>query len=219
MQKVLYLLQSYYCNKGEFLHTIGYVRISNPEKQDPASQIKLMQDRGIAMMDIFVDGASGGIEPLKRPAYRKMIDRLAVGDVTELVVSEFSRIGRTVHESLMEVLSIQQRHIKIQSLSETEKFINELPIDMQPILISAMMYSASLERKHIKERTKWGMDNAKEKGTKSGNPIGRPTVKVDFEAVKKLVEEKDLKEAQAIRVLGIKARTFYAAKKARAPEG
>jgi len=201
------------CNKGEFLHTIGYVRISNPEKQDPASQVKLMQDREIVIEDIFIDMASGTIPPLKRPQYKKMIDRISKGDITELVVSEFSRIGRTVNESLMEVLSIQQKHIKIQSLASTEKFINELPVDMQPILISAMMYSASLERKHISERTKWGMDNAKEKGTKSGIPIGRPKVEVDFEAVRKLVEEKNLKEAQAIRVLGIKARTFYAAKK------
>lgn len=195
------------------MHTIGYVRISRPESQDPASQVKLMQDRKIAIEDIYIDMASGTVPPLKRTQYKKMMDRISKGDVTELVVSEFSRIGRTVHESLMEVLTIQQKHIRIQSLADTEKFINDLPVDMQPILISAMMYSASLERKHISERTKWGMDNAKDKGTRSGKPIGRPIVTVDFEAVKKLVDEKNLKEAQAIRVLGIKPRTFYAAKK------
>lgn len=201
------------------LRKIGYVRISKEESQDPASQIKLMQDLGILIDDIFIDMASGAVPPLKRPQYKKMIDCISKGDITELVVSEFSRIGRTVNESLMEVLSIQQRKILITSLSEHEKMINTFPVDAQPILISMMMYAASLERKHISERTKWGMENAKAKGTRSGKPIGRPTVSIDFDAIKKLVEEKNLKEAQAIRVLGIKPRTFYAAKKHAKQEG
>ena len=192
---------------------VGYVRISRAESQDPASQVKLMQDRGIVIQDIYIDSGSGTVPPLKRIQYKKMVDRLNEGDINELVVSEFSRIGRTVHESLLEILSIQQKHIRIQSLSDTEKFINDLPVDMQPILISAMMYSASLERKHISERTRWGMENAKEKGTRSGRPIGRPEVKIDFDAVKKMMADKNLKEAQAIRVIGYKARTYYATKK------
>ena len=195
------------------MHTIGYVRISRPESQDPASQIKLMQDRGIVYEDIFVDMASGSIAPLKRQSYKKMSDRLSQGDVTELVVSELSRIGRTVHESLMEVLKIQQMGIRIQSLSEMERMINDLPAGLQTIIISAMMYSAQLEREHIRERTRWGMVNAQQKGTKSGKPIGRPTISIDFDAVKDLIADKNLKEAQALRVLGIKSRTYYAAKK------
>lgn len=195
------------------MHKVGYVRISRPESQDPASQIKLMQDQGIPMEDIFIDSASGGIHPLKRPAYANMIKRLQKGGIDELVVSEFSRIGRTVHESLLEILNIQKMQIKIISLSKSENMINDMPIGFQPVMISAMMYSAQLERDHIKERTKWGLNNAKMNGTRSGRPIGRPHVSVDFDAVKKLMEEKYLKEAQAIRVLGIKARTYYAAKK------
>ena len=193
------------------MHTLGYVRISRPESQDPASQIKLMQERGIAVTDIFVDAASGSVPPLKRPSYAKMVTRIEGGNISELVVSEFSRIGRTVQESLMEVLSIQKRGIKIISLSNSESMINDLPVGLQPVIISAMMYSAQLERDHIRERTKWGIENAKLKGKK----IGRPEVVVDFDGVKKMMEEKFLKEAQAIRVLGIKPRTYYAAKKKR----
>jgi putative DNA-invertase from lambdoid prophage Rac len=194
------------------MHTLGYVRISRPESQDPASQIKLIQERGIVVDDIFVDAASGVVPPLKRPSYAKMMARIEEGGISELIVSEFSRIGRTVQESLMEVLSIQKRGIKIISLSKSESMINDLPVGLQPVIISAMMYSAQLERDHIRERTKWGIENAKLKGKK----IGRPQVVVDFDGVKKMMEEKFLKEAQAIRVLGIKPRTYYAAKKKRA---
>lgn len=196
------------------MHKIGYVRISRPESQDPASQIKLMQDQEIIMDNIFIDSASGSITPQKRPAYGNMIKRLNKGDVDTLVVSEFSRIGRTVQESLMEILTIQKMNIKIVSLSKSESMINELPVGLQPVIISAMMYSAQLERDHIRERTKWGLNNARINGTRSGKPMGRPIVDIDFAAVKKLMDEKYLKEAQAIRVLGIKPRTYYAKKKA-----
>lgn len=207
-------MQPYDCNKGEFLQTLGYVRISNPEKQDPASQVKLMQERGIDIDNIYIDMVSGGVAPSDRVAFKKLKERISKGDISELVISEYSRIGRDMIESLSEVLSLLKLNIRIQSLSEREKMINQYPtVTMQLFAVLMSLDSAQQERDHIKERTRWGMQNAKQKGTKSGKPIGRPCVPVDFGAVQKLVEEKGLKEAQAIRVLGIKPRTFYAAKK------
>ena len=40
---------------------------------------------------------------------------------------------------------------------------------------------AEFERGMIQERVKSGMARAKERGTKSGNPIGRPVVSSDIE--------------------------------------
>jgi DNA invertase Pin-like site-specific DNA recombinase len=52
---------------------IGYVRVSR-EKQDPASQVKLMEDMGIIKTDIFVDhGMSGWTDPTIRPIYKDMM--------------------------------------------------------------------------------------------------------------------------------------------------
>ena len=197
-----------------FMKSIGYVRVSREKTQDPASQIKLIQDHGIPMEDIFIDTISGAIAPMERPAYQKMMERIKQGDINELVCSEYSRIGRTIIESLSEVLVILKLGIKIQSLSKREERINEYPnVTMQLIAVVLAWESAQQEREHIKERTKWGMQNAKAKGTRSGKPIGRPVKPVDFDAVNKLIQEKFLKEKQAIRVLGIKESTFYKAKK------
>ena len=213
-------MQSHDCNKGEFLQTLGYVRISNPEKQDPASQVKLMQERGIDIDNIYIDMVSGGVAPSDRVAFKKLKERISNGDISELVISEYSRIGRDMIESLSEVLSLLKLNIRIQSLSEREKMINQYPtVTMQLFAVLMSLDSAQQERDHIKERTRWGMQNARQKGTKSGKPIGRPNVPVDFAAVRKLVEEKGLKDAQAIRVLGIKPRTYYAAKKKIAERG
>jgi putative DNA-invertase from lambdoid prophage Rac len=194
---------------------IGYVRISNEKKQDPASQIELMLNEGIDIKNVFVDIGSGATIPNTREAYLRMSERLKVGDVTELVFSEYSRIGRDVVESLGAVLDIMRsfRGVKLRSLSATEKDINEYPIDIQFVLMMFGMSAAKRERDHIKERTKWGMDNAKANGTRSGKPIGRPVVTFDYDAVKKLMVDAKLKEAQAIRVLGYSPSTYYKSKK------
>jgi len=189
---------------------IGYVRVSS-DKQDPASQVKLMQDLGIPANDIFVDAAiSGATKPENRPVFKSLMKRIeTMTDQDELVFSEFSRIGRTVDDSLMALIPIKQKGITIRSLSASEKFINELPGPLQTFMISGMMYIAAMEKQHNNERTKWGIENARA----NGKIIGRPTKVVDFEKIEEMMEKYNLKEKQAVRVCGYSESTFYKAKK------
>jgi putative DNA-invertase from lambdoid prophage Rac len=189
---------------------VGYIRISNPEKQNVASQRKLMIDQGIPADRIFEDYGSGGVEPMKRAAYKEMSIYLKEHpEITDVVMSEYSRLGRTVVESLHELLSVIRRGIKVSSLSQSEKMINDIPAMWQPAVISLMMGSAQSEREHIKERTRWGLEAAKERGKK----LGRPIVKIDFSKIDENMKKYNLKEAQAVRVCGYKPGTFYRAKR------
>jgi putative DNA-invertase from lambdoid prophage Rac len=191
---------------------IGYVRVSK-DTQDVASQIKLMTDLGIDSNDIFVDsGIGGATKPEKRPVFKKMLERINSGDVDEIVFSEFSRIGRTVDDSLMTLIPLKQRGITIRSLSAHEDFINKLPSEMQTWMISGMLFAASMEKKHNNERTKWGIENARA----SGKQIGRPMVKIDFDKIKSTMETFGLREKQAVRVCGYSESTFYKWKKSSA---
>lgn len=195
---------------------IGYVRVSR-EKQDPESQRKLMLDMGIRDTDIFVDhGMSGWTEPTIRPVYIKMMERLKDPDrpkVDTIVFSEFSRLGRNAKESMYELLRLEHIGIAVQSLSKIESFINDVPATFQIQLLSSMMVGADLERKHHRERTKWGLENVKANGSKSGKPMGRPAVNIDFEKIKKLQEQYNVSENVARKICGYSATTFYEAKK------
>ena len=166
---------------------------------------------GIPAKDIFVDTAiSGAVKPESRPTFRAMLKRInETKDVDELVFSEFSRIGRTVDDSLMALIPIKQMGITIRSLSQSEKFINELPGPLQSFMISGMMYIATMEKQHNNERTKWGIENARA----NGKNIGRPTKIVDFAKIKEVMEKYNLKEKQAVRVCGYSESTFYKAKR------
>ena len=194
---------------------IGYVRVSR-EKQDPESQIKLMRDMGIKETDIFVDhGYSGWTDPLIRPKYKEMMNRVEKGDVGTIVFSEFSRLGRDAKESLYELLRLEHTGLAIQSLSSAESFINTIPATFQPTILAGMMAGADLERKHHKERTKWGLENVKERGSKSGKPMGRPQVNIDFDKIKKTMDQYNVSENVARKICGYSATTFYEAKKRR----
>jgi DNA invertase Pin-like site-specific DNA recombinase len=200
---------------------IGYVRVSR-EKQDPASQVKLMEDMGIIKTDIFVDhGMSGWTDPTIRPIYKDMMKRISDPSkekVDTIVFSEFSRLGRNAKDSMYELLRLEHAGITVQSLSKIESFINDVPAAFQIQLLSSMMVGADLERKHHKERTVWALENVKAKGSKSGKPIGRPRVKVDFDKIKKLQEQYKVSENVARKICGYSATTFYNAKKAKVVE-
>jgi len=197
---------------------IGYVRVSR-ENQNPESQIKLMRDMGIAENDIFIDhGLSGWTDPLIRPKYKELIARVENKEkekVDTIVFSEFSRLGRDAKESLYELLRLEHTGLAIQSLSKIESFINEIPPTFQPQILAGMMAGADLERKHHKERTIWGLENVKERGSKSGKPMGRPKVNIDFDKIKKTQDQYNVSENVARKICGYSATTFYEAKKKR----
>jgi DNA invertase Pin-like site-specific DNA recombinase len=195
---------------------LGYVRVSS-DKQDPESQIKLMKEMGIADPDIFVDeGISGWTEPKDRPVYKKMLTRISdtkKEKVTEIVFSEFSRLGRNAKDSIYELIRLEKEGVHISSLSSHESFLNTIPAEVQLIVLSGMLTGAEMERKHTIERTKWGLKRVREYGSKSGKPMGRPRVVIDWEKIQKTMEQFRVPEKVAARICGYNESTFYKAKK------
>jgi len=110
-------------------------------------------------------------------------------------------------------MRLEKMGFAIQSLSQSESFINNIQPEFQLLILSAIGLGADLERKHHKERTRWALDNVKANGSKSGKPMGRPRVNVDFEKVKKIQEQYTVSENVARKICGYSTTTFYAAKK------
>ena len=200
-----------FIRKGVFMVKVGYARVST-DLQDPASQIKQLKDNGVPDDNIFIDiNISGNIEPLKRPAYKNMIDFISKEKIDELILTEYSRLGRNAKESLFELLRIEKMGILVKSLSANEKFINDIPAELQPLATSAMMLGADFERKHIQERTRWGLENAK----KNGKTLGRPKVIVDWDKIEEMRKKYGASYDMARKLCGYKPSIFYKQKKER----
>jgi DNA invertase Pin-like site-specific DNA recombinase len=193
---------------------IGYARVST-DNQDPASQIKVLMEQKIPQELIFIDlDMSGTKEPLKRPEYKKLMEFVAKGTTDTLILTEYSRLGRNAKESLFELLRIEKLGIVVKSLSANESFINDLPVELQPLATSAMMLGADLERKHNSERTIWGLENAKSKG----KILGRPEIKIDWEKIEEIKKKYGVSYNMARKLCGYKATTFYKEKKVKKNE-
>jgi DNA invertase Pin-like site-specific DNA recombinase len=193
---------------GGSLTSAGYVRVSTDE-QDPDSQIMKLRDAGISQDMIFMDvGISGNREPGDRPGYKRLLKMLDAGGVSDLYVTELSRLGRNTITTLEEMIRLNKAGVTIHSLSPNEKVIEESREEFRPLIISALQLAADLERQHISERTKAGMEAAKARGAKAG----RPVVKIPVEKIKEFME-KGLSERSAVLASGTKLSTYYRKKK------
>ncbi|ABF64378.1 DNA-invertase from lambdoid prophage e14 [Ruegeria sp. TM1040] len=141
---------------------IGYARVSTAD-QNPDMQIHELKRYGVPEELIFVDRASGGT--MKRPQFMRAL-RYAQYEGTELVVWKLDRLGRTLGGVLDTLKLLSDRGVTFVSL--TERIDTTGP--MGKAMIHLLAVFAELERDLIVERTKAGIERAKERGDVGGRP-------------------------------------------------
>jgi DNA invertase Pin-like site-specific DNA recombinase len=97
----------------------------------------------------------------------ELLGKLKKGDT--LMVSELSRLGRSIPEVVLLVDGMIKRGVSFISIKQNIVLNGKL--DMQgKVVLTIFSLMAELERDLISERTKVGLANAKAKGVKLGNP-------------------------------------------------
>jgi DNA invertase Pin-like site-specific DNA recombinase len=136
---------------------IGYARVSTDD-QDTAAQVAAL--KAALCERIFREKASGG--RWDRPEFHRLLDQLRKGDV--LVVWKLDRLSR----SLRDVLTIMERLGEASAgfRSLTEAIDTTTPAGrMMMQMIGAF---AEFERVMLRERTKAGLDAARQEGRIGG---------------------------------------------------
>jgi DNA invertase Pin-like site-specific DNA recombinase len=159
-----------------------YLRVSTATKsrrgeviafeQDPAVQERPLRDliaqRGWALYRVYSDRLSGAKEA--RPGLNALMADARRGAFDLVVVWRFDRFARSVKQL---VLALEEFHsLGIDFISQQEALDTSTPVGRAMFTIIAAM--AELERDVIRERTAAGLEYARQHGTKSGKPIGRP---------------------------------------------
>lgn len=194
---------------------VGYVRVST-EDQDPQHQIRPILDLGIPPDLIFVDhGVSGRKHPMKRAGYQKMNSLIEKGLVSTIYVVEFSRLGRDTLTTLDTLIDLWNRGIEVVPLSDSDSRIMTMDPLMRPLMISALQIGADLERRHIAERTKAGLETARLRGVK----IGRKKIPVDRKKLEADMQKYGISMNMAAKINGIKPSTLTRAKREWKEEG
>jgi DNA invertase Pin-like site-specific DNA recombinase len=174
---------------------IGYARVSS-QGQNLDSQLDALREAGCEK--IFTDRMTGS--RLDRPGWEEMLGYLRPGDT--LVVTELSRMTRSLLDLLETTKLLQQRRIELVSLRES--------IDTASAtgrcFLSMMGAIHQMERELRAERAAAGRASAKVRGKSGGRPR---TDAAKLENARILYEHSGKTAAEACAVAGVGRRTFF----------
>ena len=148
---------------------IGYIRVST-DKQSTENQrfevLKFADEKKITI-DKWIEETVSGTKNLKNRMLGTLLQGMKAQDM--LVITELSRLGR----SLMEIMSIlhdcMERNIKVFTTKERYELGNNIN---SKVLAFAFSLSAEIERNLISQRTKEALARKKKEGKKLGRPKG-----------------------------------------------
>lgn len=140
---------------------IGYIRISTQD-QNYNLQEDALNKLGCEM--IFKETVSGAKK--ERPQLKKLLEQIRKGDV--IVVYKLDRLGRSLKHLLEIVEILNTKNVALQSLHDN--IDTTTPQGRLFFNISASF--AEFEKDLIRERTKAGLEAARERGKKGGRRKG-----------------------------------------------
>ena len=189
----------------------GYARISS-KSQNEDRQIQALIENGVEDRFIFIDKQSG--KDFNREQYQVLKNALRENDL--LIIKSIDRLGRNYNMIIEEWRDIT-KNIKADifvidmPLLDTRNNKDLLGTFISDLVLQILSYVANQERDYINQRQREGIDIALTKGTKTGNPFGRPKIKKpqNFDTVVFRWKNKEIKTKEAMEILNLKPNTFY----------
>jgi DNA invertase Pin-like site-specific DNA recombinase len=159
------------------------------KRQDMENQRRQLREfcdvQGWQIVAEYTDEESGAKSD--RAGFRRMWHDAAQRRFDVLLFWALDRFSR---EGVLETLNYLQRlnSFGINWRSHTEQYLDSCGVFREAVL-SILAAIAKQERIRISERTRAGLDRAREKGTRSGRPIGRPRLVFHRDQVRELRKE------------------------------
>lgn len=154
---------------------IGYLRVSTGN-QDLESQklgiLDFLNAQGWKAQ--LVEEHISGTVPYEKRDLKNVVDSLTKGDV--LVVSELSRLGRSMLEIMTLLCQLSERGIKVYAVKGNHSLDGSL---QSKIISMVLCMAAEIERELISQRTKEALALRKRQGVKLGRPKGPGKSKLD----------------------------------------
>ena len=159
----------------------GYWRCST-NQQDEERQIRSLKDSGCEV--IFGDKITGTSTYGERPELSKLLETIKEGDL--LILSELSRLGRTMTTMLVEEAKLINRGVKIKTL-DGRLDTTTMDKSVVKLIVGIMGYCSEQELSQIRSRCSEGREISKLRGVKFGRKLTYTQFQVD-EIMKKRSE-------------------------------
>ncbi len=199
-----------------------YARVSSSgDRQSTGRQVAdlraFAEKEGIEVVGEFEEHGSGARED--RPELLRCMEFLKGGGCSTLLVSEISRLGRTVKGvvNTIDELTKAGVNVYVQDINLWTLLPDGSENPMAKVILTVLALGAELERKSIVGRLNSGRERAKEKGVKMGRPEGSKMSDKDLlakypEVAKKL--RKGLSIREVSKICGVSSATVQRVKKA-----
>lgn len=156
---------------------IAYLRVSTIDQdleKNKAQILHLANDKNLGKVEFVEEKVSGRVNWRERKI-GEIIHQLSVGD--SVLLSEFSRLGRSMLEC-MEIIAIAtQKGIKIYTVKGGWQLDDTIQSKVMAMVFSMV---AEIERDLISKRTKEALQTKKANGVKLGRPKGAGKSKLDI---------------------------------------
>ena len=153
--------------------TIGYCRVSTSSQDVDNQELEISRyaRKHNIKVDDYVSIEISSRKSQKERLIDKLMENLQTGDT--LIVSELSRLGRSVGQVATMVDELINNHIKFIAIKENIRLNGNGKKDIQTTAMVGMFsLLAEIEKQLISERTKSGLEAARAKGKLLGRPKG-----------------------------------------------
>ena len=152
--------------------TLAYIRVSKDSQDVRNQRLAILEFAQQEHLEIsaFVELSMSSRRSTKDRQIDRLLIQLEAGDT--LIVSELSRMGRSVGEIITTVDTLVQQRIRLLAIKEGIRL--EGKQDLQStVMVTLFGLFAEIERVLISMRTKEGLAAARAAGTQLGRPKGK----------------------------------------------
>lgn len=192
------------------MQTLAYLRVSTGGQDLSQQKLAILdyaRQHRFRVSDV-VETHSSALRATQKEQLLQLIDSLHKGD--RLLVSELSRLGRSLGQILQIVERLIQQGVGLVAIKEAIVFEDKQTLQTKAMIALFGLF-AEVERDLIAERTKEGLAAARAKGTRLGRPKGsRGKSRLDGKEQEiRLLLQKHVSKASLARIMEVSPTTLH----------
>ena len=193
------------------MRTVAYIRVSTGGQGLESQRLAILDyaHRHGLTVQTFVEAQASSRHAGVRRGVDTLLEQVHPGDL--ILVSELSRLGRSVGQVIQLVDRLLKQHVQLVAIKEHIR-LNGTPDLQTKVMITLFGLFAEIERDLIAERTKEGLAAARAQGRLPGRPKGvLGTSKLTGrEAEIQSLLAKTVSKASIAKILGVSRSTLHA---------
>jgi len=185
------------------MKNIAYLRVSTSGQELNNQRLAILDyaQKNNLQINKFVESYSSSRKSIKERNLDQLFSNIHSGDL--VLVSELSRLGRSVGQIIQLIDELIKLKVRFLAIKENIQLNGKQDIQSK-MMVTMFGLFAEIERDLISERTREGLQNARDKGKNLGRPKGNGKSKLDGkEAEIKILLDKNVTKASIAKIMDV----------------